>query len=94
MNWWEVEINGVGDAVRILREARKFLHDSARSLARALSVHEVTIWRWERGKSLPRLTPSQGEFLINYVRSAQGKKRLSIEYRALKHARIRHVYQT
>jgi len=93
MNWWEIEIGEVEDACRLLREARRFLNDSARALARALSICEDTVRNWEMGRTKPRLSPHQREFLLKYVQEAQRVKRLSLEYRALMHARIPHVYQ-
>jgi predicted transcriptional regulator len=92
MNWWEIEICEIEDAIRLLREARRFLNDSARALARALSVCEDTVRNWEMERTKPRLSPHQREFLFNYVREAQRVKRLQIEYRALMHARIPHAY--
>lgn len=82
MAWWEKDIYTVADALSILREARKFNRDSILYLSHALQVSRYTILNWERGLTQPRLDPYQREFLLQYVKSAQAKRKRLEEYLA------------
>lgn len=79
-NWWDKDIRTIDDAISVLREARKFNRDSAAYLARVLQVSRYTIFNWEMGMTHPRLDPYQKNFIVEYVKVAQAKRRRLAEY--------------
>ncbi len=76
MEWYEREVKGIEDALRLLRLARRFNRESSAALAKRLGIHRATLLRYEAGDiKSSKIIKQNEEYIISYVKDAQARAR-------------------